>query len=127
MAIGESGHNRDDLGEGEGRGGDGMRGGSGKQRGIPVSRVRILPVSGQNNCFRLSFISEAEGAARLVLDEAGDFAPIPRNDIRATATDVSLDRVPLKKGERTVIEITATGPIRGRAWRLSAIPVSEKS
>ena len=125
--VGDSESDGSGGGSGESRGGHGIRGGSGRRRGIPVRRVRILPIDGQDNCFRLSFIAEADSVTRLVLEEAGDSTAVPRNDVRATAKDVSLDRVPVKKGERTIIEITATEPIHDRAWRLSAIPVSEES
>ena len=112
-------------GEGDGRGGTGVRGGGGRQRGIPVSRVRILPIIGRENCFRLSFMADAEGVVRLALEEAGDSAAAPRDDVRAVAEGASLDRVPVNKGERNVVEITADEPIGGRAWRLSAAAVPE--
>lgn len=107
-------------GEGEGKGGTGTRGGGRQTRRIPVSRVRILPVSGQENCYQLSFVAGANGVARVALEEAGDSSAMPRDDVRATSQHVSLECVRLKKGERAFLEITADGPIDGRAWRLSA-------
>lgn len=112
-------------GEGEGRGGTGTRGGDHGRLGIPVSRVRILPIKGRKNCFRLSFMPDADGVASLVLAEAGDSIVVPRNDVRVLGQGTSLDRVPLVKGQRTVLEITADGPILDRAWRLSAVAVPE--
>ena len=111
-------------GEGDGQGGTGTQGGGSKQRGIPVSGVRILPILGRKNCYRLSFMAEADGVARLVLEEAGDSSTVARDDIRAVAEDASLDRVPIAKGQRTVVEITSDGPIEDRAWRLSAVEAS---
>lgn len=127
--TGENGGGEGDGGQGEGggQGGTGTRGGSSSRQGIPVSRVRILPISGRENCCQLSFLAEADGIARLTLAEAGDSSPIPRNDVRTVSPNISLDRVNVKKGQRTVVEITADGPIDGRAWRLSAAPVVEEN
>ena len=108
-------------GEGDGEGGTGTRGGGGRQRGIPVSRVRILPIVGRENCYQLSFMADADGIARLAFEEAGDSSTVPRDDIRAVAAEASLDRVRVAKGQRTVVEITSDGSIEGRAWRLSAV------
>ena len=108
-------------GEGDGQGGTGTRGGGSRQRGIPVSRVRILPIVGRENCYQLSFMADADGIARLAFEEAGDSSTVPRDDIRAVAEDASLDRVRVAKGQRTVLEITSDGSIEGRAWRLSAV------
>ena len=88
-------------GEGAGRGGTGTRGGGTRQREIPVSRVRILPIIGRENCFRLSFMAGADGVARLAFGEAGDSSVVPRDDVRAVAEGTSLDRVPVAKGQRT--------------------------
>ena len=108
-------------GEGEGQGGTGGRGGTQpKPRGIPISAVRILPVQGKDNCYRLSFRAGESGLAQLELEEAGDSTTIQRGDIRATDDDVSLERVLLSKNQRTSVEITADAPIGERAWRLRA-------
>ena len=120
------GRNGGGQGEGGGQGGTGTRGGSSNKQSIPVSAVRILPIAGQENCCRLSFLAEADGIVRLTLAEAGDSSPIPRNDVRAVSNSVSLDRVHVKNGQRTVVEITADEPIDGRAWRLSAAPTAEE-
>ena len=108
-------------GEGDGQGGIGTRGGGSRQRGIPISGVRILPIVGQENCYQLSFVADADGIARLAFEEAGDSSTMPRDDIRAVAEDAPLDRVRVAKGQRTVVEITSDGSIEGRAWRLSAV------
>lgn len=113
-------------GEGEGQGGTGPSGGGKARRGIPVSRVRMLPLVGRKNQYQLSFLPQKDGIARLILEEAGDSTSMPRNDVRAAGTDISLDKVRLKKGQRHVIEITADGPIDGRAWRLSAVATEER-
>ncbi|MDE0712020.1 MAG: hypothetical protein OXH60_07785 [Rhodospirillales bacterium] len=113
-------------GEGEGRGGTGASGGGRARRGIPVSRVRMLPLVGRKNRYQLSFLPQRDGIAQLILEEAGDSTTIPRNDVRAVRPDVSLDKVRLEKGRRHVVEITADGPIDGRAWRLSAVATKER-
>lgn len=127
--TGKNGTGEGDGGQGEGggQGGTGTRGGSSNRQSIPVSAVRILPIAGRENCCRLSFLAEADGIARLILAEAGDSSPIPRNDVRAVSSNISLNRVSVKKGHRTVVEITADGPIDGRAWRLSAAPAEEEN
>lgn len=122
---GGSGGDGGGKGEGEGQGGTGARGGGKARRGIPVSRVRMLPLVGRKNRYQLSFLSQKEGVARLILEEAGDSTTIPRNDVRAVGADLSLDKVRLMKGRRQMIEITADGPIDGRAWRLSAVAAEE--
>ena len=112
-------------GEGDGQGGTGTRGGSSNRQGIPVSGVRILPIAGQENCCQLSFLPEADGIVRLALAEAGDSSSIPRNDVRAVDSNISLDQIHVKNGQRIVVEITADEPIDGRAWRLSATPAQK--
>ena len=118
---GSDGSGNGGKGEGDGQGGSGTRGGGSRQRDIPVSRVRILPIVGRENCYQLSFIADADSIARLALEEAGDSSTVPRGDIRAVAEGISLDRVRVAKGQRTVVEITSDGSIEGRAWRLSAV------
>ena len=109
-------------GEGEGQGGTGGRGGrQPRVRGVPISGVRILSIPGQENCYQLSFRSGDSGVARLELEEAGDSTTIQRDDIRAVADNVSLDRVSLSEGQRTTVDITADTPISERAWRLRAV------
>ena len=50
---------------------------------------------------------------------------MPRTDVRAVDDTISLDQVHLKKGLRTTVDITADGPIGGRAWRVTAVAVNE--
>jgi len=127
------GHGGDGAGpgEGEGHGGVGGRGGSKSRRSVPVSGVRLLPIAGKDNCYRLSFRAEAgvQGVVRLELQEAGDSSPIRRDDVQVLATggaETTLDAVPLDSNVgRTVLTITADAPIGGRAWRLSATEVDE--
>ena len=109
-------------GEGEGQGGTGSRGGSSRTKSVPISGVRILPIEGRENCYRLSFRAGANGDAKLKLEEAGDSSAIPRGDVRVVANNAPLDEasIPLTRGERTELEITADSPIGDRAWRLSA-------
>ena len=108
-------------GEGDGQGGTGTKGGGSRQRGIPVSAVRILPIVGRENFYQLSFMAGADGIARLAFEEAGDSSTVPRGDIRAIAENASIDRVRVAKGQRTVVEITSDSSIAGRALRLSAV------
>ena len=100
-------------GEGDGQGGTGTRGGGSRQRGIPVSAVRILSIVGRENFYQLSFMADADGIARLAFEEAGDSSTVPRGDIRAVAEDASLDRVRVARGQRTVVEITSDSSIEG--------------
>ena len=118
---GSDGDGNGGEGEGDGQGGTGTRGGGSRQRGIPISGVRILPIVDRENCYQLSFMAAADGIVRLAFEEAGDSSTVPRDDIRAVAEDASLDRVRVAKGQRTVVEITSDGSIEGRAWRLSAV------
>lgn len=106
--------------EGEGMGGTGGRGGGNGRPSVLVYGVRILPVSERENRYELSFRADAEGPVQLVLEEAGDSTAMHRKDVRAIGDGLSLERVVVKKGERTTIEITADAPIGDRAWRLSA-------
>lgn len=64
------------------------------------------------------------GRVRLELSEAGDSSAIARADVQAFALagePLTLEDVELTEGERTVIEITGTEPIGGRAWRVRAV------
>ncbi len=116
------------TGEGDGRGGSGGRGGGGtEQQVIPVSRVRLLPIRGRQNRYLLSFEVDFDGLASLTLEEAGDSASIPRSDLEAVNGGPSLRRMPVVRGKRNSIEITAQKPVADRAWRLSAVAASEKS
>ena len=110
------------AGEGEGQGGTGGKGGGTVRKTLPISRVRILPVQGSNNRYRVSFRSGTTGAARLELEEAGDSSAIPLEDVHA-ADGSTLERIDLVSGERTVVELIADNPIRDRALRVVAVEV----
>ena len=106
--------------EGDGTGGTGVRGGGNGQPSVRVYGVRILPVSERENRYELSFRADADGSIRLVLEEAGDSSAMHREDVRSIRNGISLERVPVRRGERTTLEITADTPIGNRAWRLTA-------
>ena len=109
-------------GEGEGDGGTGNRGGDGvTSKPIPVSCVRVLPIDGQDNCYRLSFRADGDGVARLEIEEAGDSSNAARDDIRVVNERESLEGVHLQKGMRTEIIVTADMSISDRALRLRAV------
>ena len=111
-------------GEGDGVGGRGGRGGGAvTSKPIPVSNVRVLPIEGQENHYRLSFRASEDGLARLEIQEAGDSSTVPRGDIRTINDRDSLERVHLQKSSRTEIVITAEMPITDRALRLRALQV----
>ncbi len=116
---GNGNRNRHGNEEGEGSDGKGSRGGGKGKKLIRISRVRILPSPGQDNCRRISFVSEGSGVAQICIDEAGDSAVFPREDIRSVGTN-SLKCLQLKAGEKQTIEIEADQPLEGCALRLIA-------
>lgn len=127
---GGTGDNRGDggtggPGEGEGEGGSGGRGSGGVRKLLPISRVRILPVQGSDNRYRISFRSESTGTARLEIEEAGDSSTIPLGGLRA-AEGSTLDAIGLIGGERTVVEVISDNPIRDRALRIAAVEVERQ-
>ena len=110
--------------EGAGKGGKGGRGGGSGMETIPITDVRLVPVPGGENRYRVSFVAGSREKARLEIGEAGDSTAIEREDLRAfdmNGEPLKLDSVQLTKGERTVIEITGGQPIGGRAWRVRAV------
>ena len=117
-------------GEGEGEGGTGGRGGRIRRKPVRVTGVRLLPIAGHANRYRLSFRAESSRMVRLELHEAGDSSPIARRDVRAIAADgeaeASLDAVQLTDGGRTELMVTADEQIGGRSWRLSAFEVGKE-
>ena len=106
-------------GEGETTGGLGDRGGGKGRRLIQISGVRVLPIPDRSNCRRISFVPEKSGLAMIRIDEAGDSAPILRDDIRF-ADGSPLESVELKRGERHTIDITADDPLEDCALRVVA-------
>ena len=107
-------------GEGEGEGGSGGQGGGAVRKVLPISGVRVLPVQGSSNHYWISFRSHRSGTARLELEEAGDSATNPLEDVRA-ASGSTLQGITLVAGERTSLEIIADNPIRERALRVAAV------
>ena len=119
---GEGGSGGRGEGEGEGDGGTGNRGGDGvTSKPIPVSCVRVMPIDGQDNHYRLSFRADGDGVARLELEEAGDSSTVARDDIRVVNEQESLEGVHLQKGRRTEIIVMADMSISDRALRLRAV------
>lgn len=106
--------------EGEGVGGSGGQGGGAVRKILPISGVRVLPVPGSSNRYRLSFRSHSTSTARLELEEAGDSTTSPLEDVH-TADGSDLQGVALVAGERTTLEIIAENPIRERALRVAAV------
>lgn len=110
--------------EGAGKGGQGDRGGSSGLETIQITDVRLVPVAGQENRYRVSFVGAFGGEVRLEIVEAGDSTAIGRDDVQAFGLNgepLDLDRVQLTEGKRTAIEITGSRPIGGRAWRVRAV------
>lgn len=107
-------------GEGDGQGGSGGQSGGASRRTIPISGVRIIPLSGHHNRYRLSFLSHRSGVARVEIEEAGDSNASPVDDVRAVGRDM-LDKVALSAGERVSLEVIADEPIRDRALRVEAV------
>ena len=123
---GNEGGGGDGIGpdEGAGAGGSGDLGGGSGLETVPISDVRLVPVLGDENRYRVSFVAGSGGRVRLELGEAGDSTAIARADVQAFGVDGEpreLGSVEVTEGERTVIEITGTEPIGGRAWRVRAI------
>ena len=125
---GEGGHG-DGSGEGEGSGGTGGRSGRAKRRLVPVSAVRLLPIPGHTNRYRLSFRLERAGIVRLELDEAGDSSTVARRDVQLVDTDGKrhiLHETKLSVDGGVALTVTAEEPIDNRAWRLVAVDASEQ-
>ena len=112
-------------GESEDEGGSGGRSGGAGRQVLPISAVRVIPVSGEDNRYRLSFRSHRSGVARIEIDEAGDSSTNPVEDVRA-ADGNSLARVALMAGKRISLEIVADNPIRDRALRVEAVEVVDE-
>ena len=115
----------EEAGEGEGQGGTGGQGGGAGRKTLPLSRVRILPVQGSDNRYRVSFRSGKTGTVRLEIEEAGDSSTIPLQDVHAVDGS-TLERIDLVSGERTVVEVIADNPIRDRALHVVAVEVEQK-
>lgn len=110
-------------GEGEGEGGVGGQSGGAVRKLLPISAVRVLPIPGSGNRYRLSFKPHRSGTARIEIQEAGDSSASPLEDVRATDGD-AVART-LTTSERASFEIVADRPILDRALRVEAVEVSE--
>ena len=125
---GEGSENTGDDGDGgsnDPQDGPGTGPGSG-QKGrvlVPVRDVRVLPVLGREQRFRVGFTPDADIVARITLEEAGDVGTIRRNDLHFLLGGVALPKggIPMRAGERIHFEFTGDEPIDGRAWRLVLI------
>ena len=81
--------------------------------GVSVSRVRILPIVGRENCYRLSFVADADGVVRLVLEEAGDSSTMERDDVSRRDRGHLTRSCASRKGSNcTIVDITSDGPLR---------------
>ena len=107
-------------GEGEGEGGSGGQGGGAVRKALPISGVRVLPVQGSSHRYRISFRSHRSGTARIEIEEAGDSATNPLEDVHA-ADGSTFQGITLVAGERASVEIIADNPIRERALRVVAV------
>lgn len=110
-------------GEGEGEGGVGGQSGGAVRKLLPISAVRVLPIPGSGNRYRLSFKPHRAGTARIEIQEAGDSSTSPLEDVRAADGD-AVART-LTTSERASFEIVADRPILDRALRVEAVEVSK--
>ena len=116
--------------DGAGHGGRGDRGGTRGHESVAIADVRMVPVPGAENRYRLSFVPAATGTARVELGEAGDSSAIDRRDITAFRPDgkpIDLHEVKLESGEHTEFEVTGDDPLGGRAWRVRAVKTETSS
>ncbi len=111
-------------GAGNGGGGDGEpQPPSQKRRRLPIDDLRLVPVSGDANRYRVSFRAKESGVADIVLAEAGDSTLVSRDDVQAwyEGAPFSLTGVELETADRVEFEITAGSPLGERAWVISAM------
>ncbi len=114
-------------GDGEGKGGSGSMGRSENTRKvINISSVRILPISTEENHFRVAFTPHQSGLARILFEEIGDSTTQIRSNVRSIDANISLNQIELRKRERVVLDVTSDLPIGDRAWRISAIETSQE-
>ena len=112
-------------GEGEGEGGSGGQSGGAVRKSLPISAVRVLPIPGATNRYRLSFKAHRAGVARIEIEEAGDSNTNPLEGIRA-ADGGTLAEISLTTSGRASLEIVADNPIHDRALRVAAVEVVTK-
>ena len=111
-------------GTGDGQGGTGTKGGSSGRSTVDIEDVRIVPVTGTDNNYRVSFTPRVTGAASLRFSEAGDSTALDRRDVHVLDNDghvITVDSFALTAGRRVTLQITSEEPIGGRAWRLTAV------
>lgn len=94
-----------------------------KRKRLLIDDVRLVPVQGGANRFRVSFRARESGVADIVLAEAGDSTLVSRDDVRASQDGVTfpLTGVELRPADRVEFEITAGSPLGERAWVVSAV------
>lgn len=111
-------------GDGTDDGGHGDRGGSRGHESVAIADVRMVPIPGVENRYKLSFVPGSTGPARVELGEAGDSSAIERRDITAFDSEgapLDLHHIELSAGKRTAFEVTGVEPLAGRAWRVRAV------
>ena len=113
---------------GEGGGHNGGGGGgpeppSPPRKRLAIDDVRLVPIRGDANRYRVSFRAKESGVADIVLAEAGDSTLVSRNDVQAwyEGAPFPLTGGELKAGDRVEFEITAGSPLDERAWVVSAV------
>ena len=114
------------TGNGGGQGGDGdgePTQPSQKRKRLSIDDVRIVPVGGGANRYRVSFRAKESGVADIVLAEAGDSTLVSRNDVKGwyNGAPFPLTGVELGPSTRVEFEITAGSPLGERAWVISAV------
>lgn len=96
---------------------------------IPVRDVRQLPHAADASRLRIGFTPQATALVRLHLEEAGDSEAFRRDDLRLyevdTGTEVDVDRLSVRAGERVELDVVADASVDHRAWRVSAVKVAD--
>ena len=112
--------------DGGGHGGDGdgePNPPSQRRKRLTIDDVRLVPVRGGVNRYRVSFRAKESGVADIVLAEAGDSTLVSRDDVQAwyEGAPFPLTGVELRPSTRLEFEITAGSPLGERAWVISAV------
>ena len=120
--LGNGNGNGHGAGDGEGTGGTGGKGGGqASLKRVDLTNVRMVPVPGSENTYRLSFNSAESGVVQLHFEEAGDSSAMRRDDVRSAEEDVSLDSLQVYGNTRSSVIVTSDASIGGRSWRLTAL------
>lgn len=114
------------TGDGEGEGGTGGRSGGSVGKTLKVSSVRMVPLGGSENRYRLSFRCEGNNACRIKIYEAGDSSTAPLDGL-VGANGKPLDVVTLSANNPTTVEIRSKLPIHDRAIQIVATDVLPNS